>query len=343
MRGVGPAAPRDQAAGHEGAAEQPERDAIARRGIVAEGDRHQDGELRGEPRGPPRGPEGETAAAGHEPRGRARAPGEVRLGHETGRGELPRWRRIDILALLAEVSAESKPLSPVDHRVPRRPEDAARDVTAVAAAVTTCAAFAPPTPRRAPPSPHAPRAPSRGRRSASSATSAPVDTSVPITRARAQAPGFVIAPGTNRTKTPPCGTISSRPTPARSRRSTAEPATRQGMTRSGSRAAKGIAPSVMKRDAQHGRRLAGVALLRVKRSWNSDRRQRQAQRRRHARRHHRRHRAIDLGGEQADGEGVGRLVDRPAHVERHHRPEQRRPAARRWSPCMPFSQPVSAS
>jgi len=43
------------------------------------------------------------------------------------------------------------------------------------------------------------------------------------------------------------------------------------------------------------------------------------QRRHHARRHRRGHRRIDLAGDQADREGITRLVDRPAHVEGRHR------------------------
>ena len=50
--------------------------------------------------------------------------------------------------------------------------------------------------------------------------------------------------------------------------------------------------------------------------------QRDAQRRGHAGHHGRSHRGIDLAGDQAGGERVGGLVDRPAHVEGHHAAEQ---------------------
>ncbi len=42
------------------------------------------------------------------------------------------------------------------------------------------------------------------------------------------------------------------------------------------------------------------------------------QRRHHTGGHHRSHRGIGFGGQQADTEGVGRLVDRAAHVKAHH-------------------------
>lgn len=50
--------------------------------------------------------------------------------------------------------------------------------------------------------------------------------------------------------------------------------------------------------------------------------QRDAQRRGHAGDHGRGHRGIDLAGDQAGGERVRGLVDRPAHVEGHHAAEQ---------------------
>ena len=69
--------------------------------------------------------------------------------------------------------------------------------------------------------------------------------SMPATRASSQTSGFSVAPGTNSTKIPPWGTTVETPAPSEMAPATAEPAMHGGSTRSGSRAANGIAPSVM--------------------------------------------------------------------------------------------------
>ena len=69
--------------------------------------------------------------------------------------------------------------------------------------------------------------------------------SMPAISASSQTSGFSVAPGTNRTKIPPWGTTVETPAPSEMAPATAEPAMHGGSTRSGSRAANGIAPSVM--------------------------------------------------------------------------------------------------
>jgi hypothetical protein len=75
--------------------------------------------------------------------------------------------------------------------------------------------------------------------------STPVVTSEPTTMAASQASGFSTPPGTNRSKMPPWGTTVDAPAPSEIAPAVADPTTRAGMTRIGSRAANGMAPSVM--------------------------------------------------------------------------------------------------
>src|SRR6478735_11789160 len=72
-----------------------------------------------------------------------------------------------------------------------------------------------------------------------------VDTSVPTTRANSHHSGSFTAPGTNRSKMPPWGTTVDAPAAIEMAPAAAEPAINDGITRSGSLAAKGMAPSVM--------------------------------------------------------------------------------------------------
>src|SRR5205807_1488778 len=68
-------------------------------------------------------------------------------------------------------------------------------------------------------------------------------TRTPTTMARTYSAGLPIRPTT---QMPPCGAREVAPKPSDIAPVTAEPAIREGMTRTGSAAANGIAPSVMK-------------------------------------------------------------------------------------------------
>ena len=123
----------------------------------------------------------------------------------------------------------------------------------------------------------------------------------------------------------------------------AEPATSAGIIRAGLRAAKGMAPSVMKASP------STKAGLPASRSSGSQRLRNRTVAR-----------ARPSGGvmpaaitaaigpvtprvDQPDGERVGHLVERAAHVEGHHRPEHQRRGGPRWCPAGPRGRSVSCS
>ncbi len=125
---------------------------------------------------------------------------------------------------------------------------------------------------------------------------------------------------------------------------TAEPNMMHGMTRSGSAAANGMAPSVMPTQPMANAATPASRSASVHRSSADQRRQAQAHRRDADGRGHRPHHLVVALGDQARAEEERRLVDRPAHVERDHAPEdqpQHEPVARAHR-CQPRGQAVHA-
>ena len=136
-------------------------------------------------------------------------------------------------------------------------------------------------------------------------------------------------PTAKNTKMPPCGARSVTSSAIDSPPVTALPSMIDGMTRSGSAAANGIAPSVMNDAPSSQAALPFSRSAGVNSFGRTHGGQRQRQRRHHAGDHHRGH---DLqlrgvagrgrrGGQAGGGEDVGHLVDRAAQVEGHHQAE----------------------
>ena len=68
-------------------------------------------------------------------------------------------------------------------------------------------------------------------------------------------------------------------------------------------------------------RAGRLALLKIELVLEQEASERQTERRSHPRSHHGRHGRVDLARQEANGERISRLVDRTAHVERHHSTE----------------------
>jgi hypothetical protein len=130
------------------------------------------------------------------------------------------------------------------------------------------------------------------------------------------------------TKMPPCGACEVTPVARMIAPVTALPIALAGMTRSGSAAAKGMAPLGDERCPEQPGRLAVLALHGGEAAAGEHgRRERHRERRDHATRHDGGHDlprrlVVDAAGTEArDREGVGDLVDGSAEVEAHHGPE----------------------
>ena len=154
-------------------------------------------------------------------------------------------------------------------------------------------------------------------------------------------------PTAKSTKIPPCGARTSTSSAIERPPVTALPSMIDGITRSGSAAANGIAPSVMN-DAPSSQpalpfsRSAGGEQLRADHGGQGQR-----ERRHHAGEHHRGH-DLQLRGvaavaaaaaRPAVAKHVGHLVQRAAHVEGHHQAEHRRRAGSRWPPLFMLFRP----
>ena len=155
-------------------------------------------------------------------------------------------------------------------------------------------------------------------------------------------------PTAKSTKMPPCGARSVTSSAIARAPVTAEPAMIEGMTRSGSAAANGIAPSVMNEAPSSQAGLAVLALGHGEQARADDGGERQGERRHHAGEHDGGHDlqlgaapVADAAAAEAGGrEDVRHLVERAAHVEGHHQAEHRAEQHRQRRVLAHAGQPV---